>query len=317
MNSTLKTLGDTMKVVYGHTDSIYVQIESVEKAEKAIKQIESSVREHFPNVLSLPEHPVVLEFEKYYSALGVGTTKNRNAGMITWKDGYYLDEPEFTMTGFTAKRVSETKLAKDVQTDVLKMWASQKPLKEINKYLSNTYHSVLSGTVSIDLIIKRSRLRENRTMVKCPDCNRKYSLRELSTKPIKVCGQHEGRDGTHKCGSSVSSFVTLEGRKPTIGSGIAGIVNAWQNQDIDFEDTYLFMKAKNTGKTYENPITGERKETEYVAGIILSDFLDYTPDWKFYAEQVVKKAEPIYKAMGWDISSIRTGTIQTSLTEWF
>ena len=33
-----------MKVVYGHTDSIYVQIDSVEKAEKAIKQIEESVR---------------------------------------------------------------------------------------------------------------------------------------------------------------------------------------------------------------------------------------------------------------------------------
>ena len=105
-----------MKVVYGHTDSIYVQIDSVEKAQDAIKEIESSVREHFPNVMGLEQHPVVLEFEKYYSALGVGTTKNRNAGMITWKDGEWLDEPEFIMTGFTAKRVSETKLAKGVQT---------------------------------------------------------------------------------------------------------------------------------------------------------------------------------------------------------
>ena len=40
-----------MKVVYGHTDSIYVQIDSVEQAQTAIKQIESKVREHFPNVL--------------------------------------------------------------------------------------------------------------------------------------------------------------------------------------------------------------------------------------------------------------------------
>ena len=49
-----------MKVVYGHTDSIYVQIESIEKAESAIKEIEESVREHFPNVLNLEQHPVVL-----------------------------------------------------------------------------------------------------------------------------------------------------------------------------------------------------------------------------------------------------------------
>ena len=115
-----------MKVVYGHTDSIYVQIDSVEQAKVAIKEIEWFVREMFPNVMGLDEHPVSLEFEKYYSALGVGTTKNRNAGLVSWEDGVWLDEPKFTMTGFTAKRVSETKLAKDVQTTVLKMWVGQK-----------------------------------------------------------------------------------------------------------------------------------------------------------------------------------------------
>jgi len=40
-------------------------------------------------------------------------------------------------------------------------------------------------------------------------------------------------------------------------------------------------------------------------------------DWKHYAEQVIDKAKPIYKAMDWDISSIRTGKIQLSLEEWF
>ena len=96
-----------MKVVYGHTDSIYVQIDSVEQAQTAIKQIESKVREHFPNVLGLDEHPVQLEFEKYFSALGVGTVRNRNAGLVSWEDGVWLDKPKFTMTGFTAKRVSK------------------------------------------------------------------------------------------------------------------------------------------------------------------------------------------------------------------
>ena len=110
-----------------HTDSIYVQIDSVEEAQLKIKEIESHVRESFPNVMGLDEHPVVLEFEKYFAALGVGVTKNRNAGMITWEDGVWLDKPKFTMTGFTAKRVSETKLAKEIQTTVLKMWVEEKP----------------------------------------------------------------------------------------------------------------------------------------------------------------------------------------------
>ena len=98
-----------MKVVYGHTDSIYVQIDSVEKAQEAIKEIEASVREHFPNVLGLNEHPVVLEFEKYYNALGVGTVKNRNAGMITWEDGNWLDDGGWTKYNPDAPNVKQTK----------------------------------------------------------------------------------------------------------------------------------------------------------------------------------------------------------------
>ena len=113
-----------MKVVYGHTDSIYVDIEdnSIETAKETLKILNEHVRKSFPNVMGLEEHPVTLEFEKYFRTLGVGATKNRNAGLITWKDGEFLDEEEFVMTGFTAKRVSLTKLAKDVQLSVLNMW---------------------------------------------------------------------------------------------------------------------------------------------------------------------------------------------------
>ena len=132
-----------MKVVYGHTDSIYVQIDSVEKAQTAIKEIEASVREHFPNVLGLDEHPVQLEFEKYFSALGVGTVRNRNAGLVSWEDGVWLNKPKFTMTGFTAKRVSETKLAKEIQTQVLQMWVKENTRETINGYLYKEYQKVL------------------------------------------------------------------------------------------------------------------------------------------------------------------------------
>ena len=123
-----------MKVVYGHTDSIYVDIEdnSIETAKKTLKILNEHVRESFPNVMGLEEHPVTLEFEKYFRTLGVGATKNRNAGLITWKDGEFLDEEEFVMTGFTAKRVSLTKLAKDVQLSVLNMWVEGKSEEDKN-----------------------------------------------------------------------------------------------------------------------------------------------------------------------------------------
>tara|TARA_R100001463_G_scaffold20843_4_gene50589 strand:- start:484 stop:1398 length:915 start_codon:yes stop_codon:yes gene_type:complete len=304
-----------MKVVYGHTDSIYVQIESVEKAQEAIKRIEDSVREHFPNVLNLPQHPVVLEFEKYYSALGVGTTKNRNAGMITWNDGEWLKEPKFTMTGFTAKRVSVTQLEKDVQTEALTMWVNNKPMREINKYLNMIYTSVLEGKVENNKLIKRSRLKESRFMVQCQECNRKYHLKDITS--LKVCGQNEGREGTHKCGEPVSNFLTTEKKKPSIGSGIAGVLYSWQQGKDNFDDSYLFLKVKRVNDSYVHPLTKDVRNVEYVAGNINADFDDYTPNFEHYAEQVLKKAKPIYEAMGWDVSSIRTGSIQTSLTEWF
>tara|TARA_R100001463_G_scaffold1309_6_gene5733 strand:- start:1809 stop:2690 length:882 start_codon:yes stop_codon:yes gene_type:complete len=293
-----------MKVVYGHTDSIYVQIDSVEKAEEAIKEIESSVRKHFPNVMGLKQHPVVLEFEKYYSALGVGTTKNRNAGMITWKDGEWLDEPEFVMTGFTAKRVSETKLAKGVQTDVLTMWVNEKPMTEINNYLHDKYNAVINGNIPIDNIIKRSRLREDRFTVKCRGCGKKHDLHGCLS--IRWC---------LKCGEDTAKFTTLEGRRPSIGSGIAGVVYAKQN-GINFDDSYLYLKVRSN-ETYTNPLTKEVRTVEYVSGSRYVDFDKYKPDYQHYADQVIKKAEPIYKAMNWDLSNIKTGKIQTKLEEWF
>jgi DNA polymerase elongation subunit (family B) len=295
-----------MKVVYGHTDSIYVQIDSVEAAQKAIKVIEDEVRKAFPNVLGLEQHPVVLEFEKYYSALGVGTVKNRNAGMITWEDGVYLDEPKFTMTGFTAKRVSETKLAKWFQTELLKMWAKQCTFEEINKFLRDTYADVVNGKIPTADLAKRSRLKGERFKLMCPSCRSKFNMKEILQ--VFNCG---------KCGEQSKNFVTEEKKRPSIGSGIAGVLYAWEKNNTTFDDSYLFLKVAGVNDKYTNPLTKEKRDVEYVAGTILSDFYSYTPDYYHYAEQLIKKAKPIYEAMGWQMNNIRTIKGQTSLEEWF
>ena len=297
-----------MKVVYGHTDSIYVQIDSVAKAQMICADIQDSVRKHFPNIMGLNEHPVVLEFEKYYSSLGVGTTKNRNAGMITWKDGEWLDEPEFTMTGFTAKRVSETGFAKDTQLDVLKRWVNAESREQINKALHDRYDSALSGNIDLKDIVKRSRLRANRFNVKCPECGTKYHLKDCTKLEYSVC---------NKCSTPTTRFQTLEGKKPSIGSGIAGVLFAWEKEDKDFDDSYLSMKVTGVRDTFTHPLTQENRQVEYVAGVELKDFESYNPDYKHYAEQIVDKAKPIYKAMNWDLSAIRTGKTQKTLEEWF
>jgi|TARA_R100000081_G_C4820463_1_gene179461 DNA polymerase elongation subunit (family B) len=318
-----------MKVVYGHTDSIYVQIGSVEKAQKVIKEIENEVRKKFPNVLGLEQHPVVLEFEKYYSALGVGATKNRNAGLVSWDDGVWLDKPKFTMTGFTAKRVSETTLSKGVQIDVLNMWVEGKSQNYIVKELHNKYVEVLSGKTDKRDVIKRSRLKEERFKISCPKCKKKYSLHNLP----EVC------DGTFKdkdisiggyiskpCMNPVKNFSSGkrkdgEYKSISIGQGIEGIIAGQQSGEFDFTkqgvDSYFFVRTRNKNTKYIHPVTKETRYAKYYSAPSLNYFEDVEPDWEHYAESVIKKAQPVFDAMGWDSKNIKLGTIQTGLDEWF
>ena len=84
----------------------------------------------------------------------------------------------------------------------------------------------------------------------------------------------------------------------------------------EINDTYLYLKIKSN-KTFFNPITGIDVKATYVSLLVEEDFYDYDPDWSHYAESVVKKAEPIYRAMGWDTKKITADNKQSSLEEWF
>lgn len=143
-------------------------------------------------------------------------------------------------------------------------------------------------------------------MVKCNECNAKYHITDC----LKM-------GWCKKCSNDTKNFTTLEGKKPTFGSGIAGVLYGWEKKNMTFDDSYLYLKVKNVNDSYTNPLTKEIKRVEYVSGTTYADFESYTVDWPHYAEQVLKKAEPIYKAMEWDLSSIRTGKIQRKLDDWW
>jgi hypothetical protein len=290
-----------VKVVYGHTDSIYVKIPSIEKAKEVVKEINTHVQKIFPNVLRLKHHPVELEFEKYYSSLGVGTTKNRNAGIVSWEDGITLEEPKFVMTGFTAKRISETQFAKRVQLTLLKQWVNGKSLSEIISYLNGEYKTMISGNAPLLDIIKRSRLKPERFKVKC-SCKKRYTINQC--REMKYC---------KGCGKNKTQFTTLEGKKPTFGEGIAGILYGQEKLSVEYDDSYLFLKVK-LNDSFTHPLTDEIKKVDYVAFNKYVEFDNYIPNWEHYANQVIKKATPVFNAMGWDTSTIRTGRI---VSEWW
>jgi len=294
-----------MKVVYGHTDSIYVKIDSIKKAKSIVKIINNHVRSKFPNVMGLEEHPINLEFEKYFESLGVGATKNRNAGLITWKDGNFLIDNEFFMTGFTAKRISETSLAKEVQIKVLNMWVEQKTNEDILEYLTDIYQTTLNGNIPLKKILKRSRYKEERFHVYCQSCKKAYYLTDTKCNHTLTTSEKRGR-----------GWVSA-GKRPSIGSGIVGVLMYNKLNKEPINDTYLFMKIKNSIHTITHPINNMLFNPTYMAGLVEEDFKDFTPDWEHYAQSIVKKATPIFNAMEWDIYDITKDASQTSLDEWW
>ena len=210
-----------MKVVYGHTDSIYVQIPDVETAKGICNVLNNHVRELFPNAMNLDNHPVNLEFEKFYKSLGVGCTKNRNAGFISWKDGEWLAEPEFVVTGFSMKKITETAMAKEVQSTLLKMWAEEKTESEIVEYLMKKYDDALYGKIPFTSVVNRSRIRGDRLKVKL-SCGHTRTMFDLIANH-GFCGLVHERNG-HERVCKGDDAVTLEKKKPTIGSGITGVL---------------------------------------------------------------------------------------------
>ena len=58
-------------------------------------------------------------------------------------------------------------------------------------------------------------------------------------------------------------------------------------------------------------------QTTYVSAHEIKELEEYDVDWMHYANVVVKKATPIFKAMGWSIEQIRRDLKQKTLEDWF
>jgi len=301
-----------MKVVYGHTDSIYVQM-PMDRANEVLALLNVHVREYFPNLLGLEEHPVTLEFEKYFQSLGVGCTKNRNAGLISWKDGEYLEELEFSMTGFAAKRVAITTLAKTIQLEVLNRWVNEESESNITAYLKAEYNRVLNGEIQVEEITNRSRFRPERFQYMCYSCKKEYTITEAIARHKEFANSF-----CSKCGSELS-LKTLDGKQPSIGSGVEGVI--WWNQtyEIPIDESYFYVRVTDDPmrSKYCNPITGVHKRPTYIAAPTKDAMPKHIPDYRHYSDSIIKKAEPIYNAMGWDLSKIRNDVNQTKLDEWW
>jgi len=306
-----------MKVVYAHTDSLYVPIPSIEKAEEIQEILNKHIQDNiFPNVMDLDEHPMDLEFEKYYSVLGVGATKNKNAGLITWKDGVYLNEPEFVCTGFALKRIAESTIGKETQRKVIDMWIGQKTEDEIVDYCCRRYNKVSHGRVAKTDIVKRSRVKADRMTVQC-GCKKKYDITYvsslLSILPDAYCEDD-------KCKKRLKNCTTVEGKRPTFGGGFAGLLyyNEHVNPKNKLTDSFYHMACSFKSHETYTDWNGMKKPARYIAVREHDELVNFEPDWgKLSQSEVVQKIRPIFDAMNWDIAKVQLDEQQKKLGEWF
>lgn len=123
MEQRIKELG--YAVIAGDTDSLFFKLNGKDEneAQKAIDYVNDSMKEFcIQNFGSDKYNRMYVEFEKIYSKLLLMNEKKRYAGLISFKDGDWV-EPFLEVKGFESKR-SDTpsmfrKLQKEIFTDIL------------------------------------------------------------------------------------------------------------------------------------------------------------------------------------------------------
>lgn len=115
------------------------------------------------------------------------------------------------------------------------------------------------------------------------------------------------------------NIVTLEGKRPMVGAGIEGILFHNFHNKTPISDSYLYLKVRDIKDVYMHPINQHHVNPSYVSAVSLDELEKYKSniDWKYYAEASIKKAEPIYSAMGWSTRQATRDNRQKELEDWF
>lgn len=158
-----------LKVLYAHTDSISFEVkkdmtekELKELGEKLSKEIEKEVRKILPKNKLVEDKNITLdlEFESICkSAFFNEKVKNRNAKLIIYQDGKFLDKPKLKVTGFQSIRSDTPKLVQNLLNEVFMMILEEKEesevLRVINKFKTKFMNEQFYiGDISIPMSIK-------------------------------------------------------------------------------------------------------------------------------------------------------------------
>ena len=87
--------------------------------------------------------------------------------------------------------------------------------------------------------------------------------------------------------------------------------------EAKIDDSYVYVKVAYVNKKFFHPLKHELITPNYVSAHEIKELEQYEIDWLHYANVVVKKATPVFKAMGWQIKQIERDLKQKTLEDWF
>ena len=149
---TLKKLRDLSnelgsEVVYGHTDSIFCNMESPQEGVMLNK------------ILNEKMAPIEVEFEKWCSSMII-VAKNRYAAQVPWTDGKD-HEPELYVKGIELKQTRLPTVFKDVLSSLIQDILDGKEKESIISNLQELVENVTKADVPVEDLCIRAELREN------------------------------------------------------------------------------------------------------------------------------------------------------------
>jgi len=243
---------ENYEVIYGDTDSVFVNLKKDNKkeSEKIGKEIETNLNNFLKEYIKTKyerESILELEFEKLFlkffmpkaRGLDVGA-KKRYAGLREKKDGsIYID-----FTGLEFVRKDWTEVAKEFQMKLLKLIFED---KEVDKFIKDFVKKIYEGKYD-DLLIYRKSLRKDvnsYTKTTPPHVKAARLLNEIKSKTIEYYITKEGPQPLQKLTSPLDYEHYIEKQIKPIANSILEL------QNKTFEEVISGTSQKGLGDFFK------------------------------------------------------------------
>lgn len=167
MRNHFENLG--FSVLYGDTDSLFVQVSSLaglslaerlQEGRRLCAEANAALAASIAQDYALTSH-MELEFEKYYRSFFLPSMRQGEAGRAKNYAGLRQDEAteDLEITGMEAVRSDWTRLARDLQKDLLRQLFRKEDPERMLETVKTRIHKLLAGELDADLIY-RKRIRK-------------------------------------------------------------------------------------------------------------------------------------------------------------